>query len=293
MHCAITQYIQWVRAQTQSPDPEVKARKLKEIDTLCGSSLQSTNVQSGHEAQLSAAQTTKPPAAPKVIPTPSGPASTPATSRKTAPTAASATGNEFPRVPEKHLPLLKAIPRHGEFVVEVGESVGRFDPEGMNYRSDLSTFDLAARKEYRWDLPPAILDGLAPQSSLHRASWAPQTSNLLFAKLNEAFLISKDGAARALSLQMPGHLGQVVVLNRSGKQLLSIQAGTAPGPSGFSGEMIWDLKWQPDGQQMGILIYPTRRLCLMDEKGTLKKVEIKSTGLFKKEITVNSFTWSP
>jgi WD40 repeat protein len=292
--------------------------------------------------------------------------------RKTAPAAANTTGDEFPRVPEKHLPLLRAIPGHGEFIVEVGESFGRFDPDGMNYRSDVSTFDLGARKEYRWELPQTMLNGLAPQSSSHRAAWAPQTSNLLFAKLNEAYLISKDGAVRALSLQMPGHLkpfdgienyamssdgqfiafylytrdigdrqsdgfgklyvdlmfekttgsppitimretrpsaiawspdgqkiaygtydGRVVVLNLSGKQLLSIQAGTAPGPSGMGGEMIWDLRWQPDGGQMGILVYPTRRLLLMDDKGTLKKIEIKSTGLFKKDVTVNSFTWSP
>lgn len=286
--------------------------------------------------------------------------------------AASPAEEEFPRVPEKHLPLLKAIPRQGEFLVEVGESFGRFSSSGMNFRSDVSIFELATHKEYHWDLPQVLLDGLAPQSSLHRASWAPQSSSLLFAKLNEAFLISKDGAIRALTLQMPGHLkpfdgietyamspdgqsiafylytrdvgdrqpdgygklyvdlmlektagsppvtimretrpsaltwspdgqkiaygtmdGQVVILSQSGKKLLSAQVGATPGPTGFGREMIWDLKWQPDGQQLGILIYPTRRLCLMDDKGTLKKIEFKSTGIFKQEVTVNSFAWSP
>src|SRR5271170_4641652 len=52
MHCAITQYIQWVRAQSGPPDPDVKARKLQEIDDICGSSLHLAHVQSSYEAAL-------------------------------------------------------------------------------------------------------------------------------------------------------------------------------------------------------------------------------------------------
>src|ERR1700722_1434437 len=52
MHCAIPQYLQWIRAQTKPPDPDVKARKLQEIDDLCGSSLHLAHVQSGYEAAL-------------------------------------------------------------------------------------------------------------------------------------------------------------------------------------------------------------------------------------------------
>src|SRR6266404_464758 len=70
MHCAITQYSQWIRVQTTLPEPEVKARKLQEIDTLCGSSLHLANVQSSAEATLSAAQTpnSSPPTAMMTVP---------------------------------------------------------------------------------------------------------------------------------------------------------------------------------------------------------------------------------
>ena len=346
--CAITQYQQWIRAQTQSPDPDVKAGKLKEIDDLCGSSLHLANVQSTAEAKLSAAQIQHP-----------------------AP-AAKTTGDGFPIVPDKDLPTLMAIPKQGEYVVEVGESYGRRDTPEMTFRSDITIFDVAARKEFRWDLPKALLAGLAPQSSLHRAAWSPQAGNLFFGKLNEAYLISRDGSTRALSLQMPGHLkpfdgietyamsrdgrsiayylytrdigdrqsdgfgklyvdlmvektagspptsimsntrpsalawspdgkriaygtydGQVVVLTSSGMTLLSIQAGASGESAGNVAEMIRDLQWRPDGQQLGILLYPHRRLVLMDNKGALTKLEVKSTGLFKKDVTLNSFAWSP
>ena len=53
MHCAITQYQQWIRAQTKPPEPDAKARKLQEIDDLCGSSLHLAHVQSGYEVTLS------------------------------------------------------------------------------------------------------------------------------------------------------------------------------------------------------------------------------------------------
>ncbi len=59
MHCAVTQYIQWIRAQTKPPDPDVKARKLQEIDDSCGSSLHLAHVQSGYEAALSNAAAAK------------------------------------------------------------------------------------------------------------------------------------------------------------------------------------------------------------------------------------------
>jgi hypothetical protein len=372
MHCALAQYIPWVRAQGRPLDPELKAKKLKEIDQACGSSLHLSNVQTAYDSPLKPAQTPNPPVAaaplPPVAPVrqPSSPSTSPT------PPAAAKTVGEFPAVPEKNLPLLKAIPRQGEFVVEVGDSFGHMDSTGMTYRSDISIFDLSSRKEFRWDLPRALLEGLPPQSSLHRAAWISHTSTLFFAKLNEASMISRDGSTRALSLQMPGHLkpfdgietyamsgdgqfiafylytrdvrelqpdgfgklymdlmfektagsppttimrktrpsalawspdgqriaygtydGQVIVLDRSGKQLQSVRAGAPPGQYGIGSEMIWDLKWRPDGQDLGILVYPTRHLLLMNQQGNLKSLQVKSTGLFKKEVTLNSFAWSP
>jgi hypothetical protein len=57
MHCAITQYIQWVRAQSKPLDPQLKARKLEEIDKLCGSSLHLSNVQTPFDSTVSTTQT--------------------------------------------------------------------------------------------------------------------------------------------------------------------------------------------------------------------------------------------
>jgi hypothetical protein len=82
MHCAVTQYMRWVRAQTAPPDPDVKARKLQEIDDLCGSSLHLAHVQSGYEAALGSA------AAAKQLGTPDGTApNTPAPAARAVPTA--------------------------------------------------------------------------------------------------------------------------------------------------------------------------------------------------------------
>ena len=50
MRCAISQYSQWSRTQTKAPDPDVKARKLQEIDDRCGSSLHLAQIQSPYEA---------------------------------------------------------------------------------------------------------------------------------------------------------------------------------------------------------------------------------------------------
>ena len=50
MRCALSQYSQWIRTQTKAPDPDVKARKLQEIDDRCGSSLHLAQIQSPYEA---------------------------------------------------------------------------------------------------------------------------------------------------------------------------------------------------------------------------------------------------
>ena len=39
LHCALKQYVPWVRAQGRPLDPDLKAKKLQEIDKACGSSL--------------------------------------------------------------------------------------------------------------------------------------------------------------------------------------------------------------------------------------------------------------
>lgn len=59
MRCAITQYQQWVRAQGRPLDPELKAKKLQEIDQACGSSLHLSNVITAYDSPASATQEPK------------------------------------------------------------------------------------------------------------------------------------------------------------------------------------------------------------------------------------------
>ena len=113
---------------------------------------------------------------------------------------------EFPRAPEVQLPSLKTIPAGDEIVLEVGQPTGRSQDGKMQYHTGIRVIDLTQARVYQWDLPNEVLDGLAPQSSIQRASWSPNTSELLYAKLGQAYLISKTGQSRPLAMQMPGKL---------------------------------------------------------------------------------------
>ena len=64
MHCALSQYIPWVRAQSRPLDPELKAKKLQEIDKACGSSLlHLSNVTTAYDSLPGATQEPKQPIA--------------------------------------------------------------------------------------------------------------------------------------------------------------------------------------------------------------------------------------
>jgi WD40-like Beta Propeller Repeat len=112
---------------------------------------------------------------------------------------------EFPRGPELQLPSLKTIPSGDEVVLEVGPTTGRLQDGKMQYHAGIRIFDLTRAQAYQWDLPGEVLDGLAPQG-MQRASWSPATNELLFANLDQAYLISTTGQVRPLMMQMPGKL---------------------------------------------------------------------------------------
>jgi hypothetical protein len=59
MQCALRQYIPWVRAQGRPLDPDLKAKKLQEIDKACGSSLHLSNVVTACDSPVSAAPESK------------------------------------------------------------------------------------------------------------------------------------------------------------------------------------------------------------------------------------------
>ena len=63
MHCALTLYIPWVRAQGRPLDPDLKAKKLQEVDAACGSSLHLANVLTAYDALPGDTQEAKQPAA--------------------------------------------------------------------------------------------------------------------------------------------------------------------------------------------------------------------------------------
>jgi ankyrin repeat protein len=59
LHCALKQYIPWVRAQNKPLNPELKARKLQEIDQACGSSLHLSNIITAYDSPASATEEPK------------------------------------------------------------------------------------------------------------------------------------------------------------------------------------------------------------------------------------------
>ena len=63
MHCALTLYIPWVRAQGRPLDPGLKANKLQEIDKACGSSLHLSNVITAYDSLPGVTQEPKQPVA--------------------------------------------------------------------------------------------------------------------------------------------------------------------------------------------------------------------------------------
>jgi hypothetical protein len=73
LHCALKVYIPWVRAQGRPLDPELKAKKLQEIDKACGSSLHLSNVITAYDSLPGAPQEPKQPIATQIPATPAAP----------------------------------------------------------------------------------------------------------------------------------------------------------------------------------------------------------------------------
>ena len=55
LHCALKQYIPWVRAQGRPLDPDRKAKKLQEIDKACGTSLHLSNIITAYDSPIDTA----------------------------------------------------------------------------------------------------------------------------------------------------------------------------------------------------------------------------------------------
>ncbi|SRR6266404_4618279 len=108
-------------------------------------------------------------------------------------------GDEFPDVPDKHLPLLKSIPLHDQIVLEVRS-------DGRTVTPEIGIFDLTTRAESKWDLSPEVFSGINPSGTVQHASWAPGIQSLLYARSDRVLLLTKTGTATELRLRMPGQL---------------------------------------------------------------------------------------
>ena len=198
MRCAITQYTEWVRTLTASPAPDVKAKKLLEIDAQCGSSLHTADVQSGYEAHLRAGETPRPPAAPTptaVAPTPPVPTTGDNSSHPSGPTP-----DGWPVTPDKHLASIKRIPPGDQIVLEVRNN------NKIDVSNEIGVFNLTTHQEAKWDVLSGALREMAATQFGPQSDWAPRAGKLLYATRSSLHLVSRDGTAAELHPQMPGTL---------------------------------------------------------------------------------------
>ena len=73
LQCALKIYIPWVRSQGRPLDPDLKAKKLQEIDAACGSSLHLSNVITSYDSAATATQEPKQPVTTATPTAPAGP----------------------------------------------------------------------------------------------------------------------------------------------------------------------------------------------------------------------------
>jgi len=87
--------------------------------------------------------------------------------------------------------------------------------------------------------------------------------------------------------------GQLVIVNRAGKPLLSIHPGP-PHQDFGSSDFISQIRWDPTGQRIGLLMGPKRQLFVVNRDGThLKATEFRILGVMVHDVPIYSFAWSP
>ena len=106
--------------------------------------------------------------------------------------------SEWPTPPEKRLDPIKRIPPHDEIVLEVRYKNRSGVP------NEIGVFNLTKHRESKWDVLSDALREIPATSFGSQAAWAPAARKLLYATHKSAYLVSTDGSATELHLQMPG-----------------------------------------------------------------------------------------
>jgi hypothetical protein len=111
---------------------------------------------------------------------------------------AGTTSDGWPIAPDKHLSFVKSIPAHDQIVLEV-----RFKNR-TGVPNEIAVLDLTTGNESKWDVLGDALHEIPATAFGSQAAWAPAARKLLYATNKSAYLVSTDGSARELHLQMPG-----------------------------------------------------------------------------------------
>lgn len=117
-------------------------------------------------------------------------------------------GPLYPQVPERALPTIRVLPKHGNIILDVQSAVLSGDPisPGNNVGIEVGVVDLSSRSESIWNLPREIplRVSLSCNTCSTRASWAPTAKQLLLATKDGAYVINEEGRYKKLALKMPG-----------------------------------------------------------------------------------------
>ena len=115
-------------------------------------------------------------------------------------------GSEYPDYPKEKLPIVNALPRQGEVILDVRSTYlsggPPIEPSGL----EIGVFELATQAETIWELPRTLPLNSKTYgcSSCTTASWASASNKLLLTLADNAYLIDGTGKFAALALQMPG-----------------------------------------------------------------------------------------
>lgn len=153
--------------------------------------------------------------------------------------------------PPQDVTSLDQLPAHGQYIAEY---TGQ----------EMKVVGVSNGRKFQWDLPTSAIQGPGAVSRSHRVTWSPGIRKFVFANSLSASLISTDGLATLLNLQMPGKLQplegmETYSISPDGRflayYLLTRDAGE-PQPDGF-GRLYEDLMIQDTVRQRqfsGVLV---------------------------------------
>ena len=130
---------------------------------------------------------------------PNGIASSPTASPPVqAAVATGTTSDGWPIPPDRHLSFIKSIPSHDQIVLDV-----RFKNR-TGVPNEIAVFDLTTGNESKWDVLSDAMRDIPATAFGSQAAWAQGARKLLYATHKSVHLVSTDGSASELHLQMPG-----------------------------------------------------------------------------------------